>query len=167
MRKRIGKIILPLFLIGIFTLAGTERPVVEYTNAPEAEFLRPFKSRLIEAGKTYESNLNLFILSVIPGARINAEIIQLDSAGNEIVRNASDGSFQPVFADGCQRKISVFFSAQAKAEKAVLQLNYGGNPVSFRILDWDLKEVLKKNVSRGYTTSRILIPQTGRRCLMK
>ncbi len=148
MRKRSRIITLLLVLSGILSLPGAER-LVEYTNAPEAESIRPFDPRRIEAGKNYESILDLFILSVVPLARIKAEIIQLDPEGSEVARTASDFSLQPVFADGCSRKIRIAFTAHPLAGKAELQLNYGGNPVVFSVVNWNLEEVVKKPLFGG------------------
>ena len=148
MIKSLKKILIFCCVITLSTLV-TANTVINYTKAPNVESLSPFNAKEVTSKTAYESHLYLSMHSATPGAIINTEIIQLDAQNKEIARNASDGYYQQVFASSYKRKITVNFTTNPKAQKVKLQLNYGGNPVSFTILNWDLNVVTKKPLFKG------------------
>ena len=145
---KIKTILFLLAFLPLTMLPAADERVIRYTGASDAEYTVCGNGNVIP-GKTYRSTLQLTIDSVVPGAVMNCEIIQLDKAGREVARNSSDWSLQRINAAGTERKIAVEFKAADKAENVKLQLNYGGNPVTFRIHEWELAENVKKAYFKG------------------
>ena len=166
MTKSIKNKLFLLLIIGISTLVNANtNKVINYTKSPNVESSTPYAAKEVVPKTQYESNLYLSIHSLTLGAIMNTEIIQLDAQNKEIARNASDSFYQPVFASGYKRKITVNFTANPKAKKVVLQLNYGGNPISFTILDWQLNTVQKKPYFKGIYNKADAYPKNKQQIL--
>ncbi len=128
---------------------GAAEVRIDHIDAVNAATATPFEVRPVTGGTDYESELTVFVHSMVPGALFGLEIAQFDADGKEVARVSSSKYRQRVVASAMERKVIFTFKSHPQAVSAKAIINYGGNPLSFTVKTWKLAEVGKRQLFKG------------------